>query len=259
MNHQKIYESIIQKARVDIREKGNGVYYERRHILPKCLGGNNKKENIILLTAKEHYLCHKLLTHIYKGDRKIACAFYYMSYNKKHNYVVSARDYAYARELINSIPVSKETCKKISKALKGKPGLSGERNGMFGKGYLVSGEKNPFYNKTHTDEQCKKWSEERTGVTFTEEHKNNLSKALSGEGNPMFGLYGENNPNFGSKRTEESKQKMKGRKKSPEEIEKIIQSNKNQPKYKCPHCGKEMTNMNYKKWHGDKCKYKINV
>ena len=36
-------------------------YIERHHIIPKSLGGSNKKENIVGLTAKEHFICHLLL------------------------------------------------------------------------------------------------------------------------------------------------------------------------------------------------------
>jgi len=28
----------------------------------RCLGGNNYKENLVLLNVKEHFLCHWLLT-----------------------------------------------------------------------------------------------------------------------------------------------------------------------------------------------------
>ena len=35
-------------------------YVERHHIIPKSLGGSNKKENIIALTAREHFVCHRL-------------------------------------------------------------------------------------------------------------------------------------------------------------------------------------------------------
>ena len=67
MNYQKIYENIIQKVRFLNRIKlkkdnPNYIYYERHHILPVCLGGNNNEKNLILLTAKEHYICHKLQT-----------------------------------------------------------------------------------------------------------------------------------------------------------------------------------------------------
>jgi len=39
MDYKKIYESIIEKANSENREKGNGIYYESHHIVPKCLGG----------------------------------------------------------------------------------------------------------------------------------------------------------------------------------------------------------------------------
>ena len=37
-------------------------YYEKHHIKPKSLGGSNSKNNLVKLTAKEHFLCHYLLT-----------------------------------------------------------------------------------------------------------------------------------------------------------------------------------------------------
>jgi ribosomal protein L37AE/L43A len=113
---------------------------------------------------------------------------------------------------------------------------------------------NPFYGKHHSEETKKNWSEKRKGVKFTEEHRNNMSKSFSGEGNSMFGKYGKDNPNFGSKRSEESKQKMRGRIKSEEELNKIREANK--VKIKCPYCKKEIDRRNYKKWHGDNCRYK---
>ena len=32
-------------------------YYEKHHIQPKSLGGSNKKENLVRLTAREHFIC----------------------------------------------------------------------------------------------------------------------------------------------------------------------------------------------------------
>ena len=70
MDHRKIYDSIIEKARNENRirksyserKKENFVsqYYENHHIIPKCLGGSDKNENRVLLTAREHFVCHKL-------------------------------------------------------------------------------------------------------------------------------------------------------------------------------------------------------
>jgi hypothetical protein len=117
MNHQKIYESIILKAKSENRVKLkktniNYVFYHDHHIMPKCMGGGNEKENMQLLIVKEHYACHKLLTYIYLGNRSIAYAFHRMTFDKKGKHNISARDYAYARELISSIPMSEETKEK---------------------------------------------------------------------------------------------------------------------------------------------------
>lgn len=30
------------------------IYYEKHHILPRCLGGKNYNSNLVLLTPKEH-------------------------------------------------------------------------------------------------------------------------------------------------------------------------------------------------------------
>ena len=42
----------------------NGEYH---HIVPKCLGGSNKKDNTVYLTDREHYICHRLLVKITSG------------------------------------------------------------------------------------------------------------------------------------------------------------------------------------------------
>ena len=36
-------------------------YCERHHILPKCMGGGNERDNLIDLYAREHFIAHKLL------------------------------------------------------------------------------------------------------------------------------------------------------------------------------------------------------
>jgi hypothetical protein len=55
--YKKIYEFIIERA----KNRSLNCYVEKHHIIPKCLGGLNNKDNIIKLTAKEHFICHRLL------------------------------------------------------------------------------------------------------------------------------------------------------------------------------------------------------
>lgn len=54
------YYSIINRAKNQDRTKGV-IYYELHHIIPKSLGGTNDKTNLVLLTFKEHIVCHMLL------------------------------------------------------------------------------------------------------------------------------------------------------------------------------------------------------
>lgn len=73
MDYQKIYSAIIDRAKTRTLVD----YKESHHIIPKCLGGKDDKENIVDLTAREHYLCHWLLWKIHKSS-KLAHAFWKM-------------------------------------------------------------------------------------------------------------------------------------------------------------------------------------
>ena len=61
MNYKKIYDTIIEKR----KEKPFVGYTECHHILPRCLGGNDDNDdndNLVDLSAREHFICHLLLT-----------------------------------------------------------------------------------------------------------------------------------------------------------------------------------------------------
>jgi len=152
MNYQKIHDQIIQKAKSENREKKNGVYYEAHHIIPKCLGGKGlvtqykTHSNIILLTAKEHYICHKLLCEIYPDNDNIFYAYWYMcnvkAPNQKRIYTLSMNEYERARiqysEIIskrykNRIPwnagLTKDTDERVKKNNIGKKWNTGLKKG----------------------------------------------------------------------------------------------------------------------------------
>jgi hypothetical protein len=77
---------------------------------------------------------------------------------------------------------SEETKAKISKAHKGKCHISLE--GLAKHSERMKGERNPFYNKTHSKETRLKMSVRQKGKPkdkpFTEQHKANISKARIG-------------------------------------------------------------------------------
>lgn len=99
MDYQKHYNLLIQTRQKENRIKGQGIYYESHHIIPKGLGGSNNKDNLVLLTPREHFIAHWLLYRIYK-NKATASAFYRMCHNGNKNmkrYIPSARIYEEAR------------------------------------------------------------------------------------------------------------------------------------------------------------------
>ncbi len=128
MTHTLIYDKIIDNSIKENRRKlnkinENYVYYENHHIIPRCIGGKDDEDNLVLLTAKEHYICHKLLTFIYH-DHKIYHAFHFMTNTRSLNF--SSNDYKYAKELKsiamfeNNPSKNKDVAIKIGLGNKGK-------------------------------------------------------------------------------------------------------------------------------------------
>lgn len=113
MNYQKIYNSLILKrkqhpiSKIRIGSKCglyDGFYTETHHIVPKCMNGTNKKDNLVELTAREHFIAHKLLFKAYIGtefEAALAHAFWQMCYchkDKAYKINKSSRQFAYERQ-----------------------------------------------------------------------------------------------------------------------------------------------------------------
>lgn len=121
MNYRRIYNNLVDRA-VDRNIDG---YTERHHIIPTCLGGADDKDNIVELTAREHFLAHWLLYRIYPNNSSIAYAFHIMCYDKHgnrfSNFTPSSRMVGEAREAQASARTgsyhSQETKEKISKGV----------------------------------------------------------------------------------------------------------------------------------------------
>ncbi len=92
MDYLKIYNKIIERAKL---RKLEG-YKEIHHIIPKCLGGNNLKYNLVDLTAKEHFICHQLLCEIYPSNDQLKQALWLMA-STKEKYKASGRLYERAK------------------------------------------------------------------------------------------------------------------------------------------------------------------
>lgn len=90
MNYRENYFKLIEKAK---NRKELPKVCEIHHIIPKSIGGSDDKNNLIILTLKEHYLAHYLLCKFTSGEdrNKMLCAFMLMSGFDK--YSPSAKKY----------------------------------------------------------------------------------------------------------------------------------------------------------------------
>ena len=60
MNYLRIYNELVARA-----QNKTNTCVERHHIVPKCMGGTDKKSNIVKLSPEEHFFAHILLVKIY--------------------------------------------------------------------------------------------------------------------------------------------------------------------------------------------------
>jgi 5-methylcytosine-specific restriction endonuclease McrA len=60
------YYAIIHNA----QNRTTSEYTETHHIIPKSLGGSNRKNNLVKLTSREHFICHLLLTKMVIGENR---------------------------------------------------------------------------------------------------------------------------------------------------------------------------------------------
>lgn len=112
MNYKKLYLKLIFNIKRQSR-KIEERYYERHHILPKSIFPEfkNKKNNIILVTPKEHYILHEILSKIYKKGtieyHKMQAALFFMSKTSSYKEHITPREFEILR-----ISEAKESSKR---------------------------------------------------------------------------------------------------------------------------------------------------
>lgn len=199
------------------------AYTEKHHIIPKSLGGSD--DDIVVLTAKEHYICHLLLTKMTIGTnrRKMLFAFKMMNEggNKFQKQRYTSRIFEYYRPKI-AIAVSESNKGRVSS----------------------------FKNKRHKKETRIIMSEKAKEPHRRKKQLDNLEKALIA--------------NIGSKRTAETRIKISKSLKNKPKSE-IAKKNMSRAAKKSDHgtknvslahrevtcikCQKTMIYNNYKRWH----------
>lgn len=215
------YYQIIDRAQG--RLLNNSIYTESHHIIPKSLGGTNKKTNLVLLSGREHFIVHWLLTKMVSGEfqQKMAYACKRMMHSKnasQHRYKISSRIYENLRTQLNITLKNRKFTNEWKEKLK--------RAARY---------------RADNESNAAKELRRKTMIAVNKSRKGEKRLATSGANNHMYGvrLTGESNHFFGKKHTEATLAKLKVAK----------------PKFQCQHCNTIVGGKsNYERWHNLNCK-----
>lgn len=154
--YTRMYFAIIEKSKLKIIEE----YTEQHHIIPRSLGGDNSTANLVRLSAREHFICHWLLTKMTIGANrhKMIYAAWCMSMltDRQGQYKIKSFTYAQLKESLSSMK------KTIDPWNKGKTGCyvqtaeSNQKRSIAMAGRISPNkgnfqELNPFFGKTHSE------------------------------------------------------------------------------------------------------------
>lgn len=241
------YNQIVERARFRIID----TYTETHHIQPRSLGGSDDIDNVVELTAREHFICHWLLVKMTTGEAhyKMLNALRMMRAEKQ-----GQRRYATAITARVYESIKQEYSQMHSLRIRG------ENNPMYGDKFYRSEEGKQRQREAILGENNgAKQAQARQKIVDSKLGKNRAPFSDEWRANMAAQKKGQNNPRYGVEITEETRSKMRakatGRKQSPETIAKKIAATQGKTREKrlCPHCQTMIAVNTYPRWHGDRC------
>jgi len=174
--YSKTYFAITSNAKQRITEG----YTELHHIIPQSMGGSNDKDNLVELTAREHFICHWLLIKMTEGkDRsKMLYALNGMKaenrYQQRYNTKITARVYETYRI---------EHAENHSNTMKGRPAKNKGRSMSEEQKQLLreKAKANHATGKVYSKESQEKRVAKILGQKRTDETKKLMSLASKGK------------------------------------------------------------------------------
>lgn len=100
MDYQKLYNTLISFRKCNSLKKSKKLYTELHHVVPRCLGGTDDIDNLVRLTAREHFVAHRLLAKIYPDSKELTLALVLMIRGRgRDNKIVSSREFYRLKEI----------------------------------------------------------------------------------------------------------------------------------------------------------------
>lgn len=183
--YTRTYYQIIHRAQARkflTKVQANKVlgYTENHHIVPKSLGGTNDKSNLILLTAREHFLCHLLLCRMLSDPAAIIRMNCAVVRFKEYKSKVGSRVYElmrlrmkqHKRDWVVKTNKNPEKIRKTADKNRGRKNSAdaiqkfvdcntGERNPQFGKVWINNGVTNMLVSKEMFQSEYTNWNKGR--------------------------------------------------------------------------------------------------
>jgi hypothetical protein len=226
-------------------------YTESHHVIPRSLGGSDDADNLVDLTAREHFICHWLLTKIYTGESraKMIYALNGMKRNGQHTerYETKITSRVYEN-------LKKEFAVIHSATMKGRDpwnrGYKEDRPDV-----LENVKQAALKRKPQSKESREKQAQKTRGQKRTEEQRENISKSLKGK---LRGPMADYHREAISKGTTGKKKPAGHGAAISETVAKLIAEGTHytQIKIQCPHCPVQASKARYNAYHGDKCRHK---
>ena len=97
--YTKYYNQLVESRKLMNRKFQTG--FEKHHIIPKSLGGNDTKSNLVVFTPREHCLAHLLLAKMFSGTSKakmIMALNALMKLRNNNRNVLNSREYENLRK-----------------------------------------------------------------------------------------------------------------------------------------------------------------
>lgn len=243
------YTAITDRARP---RKLEG-YTERHHVIPKSLNGTDDKDNLVDLTAREHFICHWLLTKMYTGEAKSKMIYALNGMKRNGKFTQRYETLVTSRVYEN---LKKEFSIVHSATMKGRD--------PWNRGIPITEEqreKNRIAatGKKRSAEAIAKAVAKQLGQKRSEETK--LKMSLASKGKPKGPMSEENKLKISQSTKGKSKPVGMGKKLSATVAAQLAAGTHytQQPKLSCPHCGTQASKARYNTFHGEKCKSLINT
>lgn len=179
LHYLKRYDKLINFYKNKLIEG----YNEKHHIIPKCLGGSDDLENLILIPARVHFICHYLLYKAYPNNNKLALAFSMMTvnnpYQKRNSKLYEKAKLARSLALKN-IPRPEWVKEKLRKPKSNTENYKKPKSEKHKKniGIALKGRKCDWQHKTIESDGYKKYQKQRSEGRKNKElfHRENFSK-----------------------------------------------------------------------------------